>query len=192
MRTLAEWYSKNGFDAEGNTYVYWPADSFNVKDNLKSAGFRFNASLLWHAATIPQGYEDKVIKVNSAEVAELYQWGGAYYEYARRKIEKKCKALRPAEDNTKGEFIGEVGKYINDIVVKITKMRIIDGIYGPSVMLVMEDKNNNRIVWFTTSPTVDDLTEGMEIIIQKATVKRHDDNDRFGKQTVISRAKILV
>ena len=56
----AKWLEENCFNENLTTFVYFPADSFEVKDSLKDAGFRFSKILLWHIANIPEGYEDKV------------------------------------------------------------------------------------------------------------------------------------
>ena len=97
----AKWLEENCFNENLTTFVYFPADSFEVKDSLKDAGFRFSKILLWHIANIPEGYEDKVVEINLDQIAEIGAWGEGYYKPdARTLVDYMLKNCRPIEEST--------------------------------------------------------------------------------------------
>ena len=116
----AKWLEENCFNENLTTFVYFPADSFEVKDSLKDAGFKFNSSLLWHAATIPTGYEESCIEVSFNEIGEFSAWGeGHFNPDVKRIIEDKIKKARPA---SKSQWIGEEKDRIIDLPVVLVSI----------------------------------------------------------------------
>ena len=73
----AEWLLKNGFSAEGETYII-TGDSYSIKDELKVAGWRYDPILKWHKAD-PAGYEDRVIKIKVEDCFGFSAWGEGRY-----------------------------------------------------------------------------------------------------------------
>lgn len=186
----AQWLEKNGFNENKETYVYFQRDSYNVKDQLKDAGFHFSSFLLWHAPQVPEGYEDKVIKVHFNEVCCFSAWGdGHYIKDARSKIEG---AIKQAQPPILSEWIGNIGDRIKELPVILTLVRGFEGQWGYSQLVRFEDERGNVLKWFT-SVDLSDYSVGDQIQLT-ATIKDHieDKYEDNAHVTIITRAKLKV
>jgi len=83
------------------------------------------------------------------------------------------------------EFIGTLKERI-DFFVKVNKIIKVNGVYGDSLMYLMEDPAGNSIVWTTNSVN---LAIGKEYYM-RGTVKDHREY-RGINQTVMTRCKII-
>ena len=182
----AKWLEENCFNENLTTFVYFPADSFEVKDNLKNAGFRFSKILLWHIANIPEGYEDKVVEINLDQIAEIGAWGEGFYKPdARTFVDDILKNCRPVEEST-SEWIGEEKERLYDIPVTLKRIRGMETRFGFSQLVEFETKNLDKIVWWTTVDIQFNI--GDEVLLT-GTVKSHDEF-RSVKQTTMTRCKL--
>lgn len=181
-KNKVEWLEKNGFSTDGYTYIV-TGDSFSIKDELKAAGFKYDHVLRWHRST-PEGYEDKIIKVKLEDVIEISAWGqGHYIEGAYDKIDHLINMSSPAP---KSEWIGEVGKKINPIVVTLNKKSSFMGQFGLTNVFTFKDENECIYTWFTS--TEKDIETGDKLTLE-GTVKKHDEYKGV-KTTILTRCKI--
>ena len=179
----AKWLEENGFNENLTTFVYFPTNSFEVKDNLKDAGFKFNRSLLWHAATIPTGYEESCIEVSFNEIGEFSAWGeGHFNPDVKRIIEDKIKKARPA---SKSQWIGEEKDRIVDLPVVLVSIHGFETRYGYS-QVVKFLNGDNIITWFTA---VDIKFEPGDNILLSGTIKKLDEY-KGEAQTIMTRCRL--
>ena len=145
-----KWLDENGFNENEETYVYFLDNSYEVKETLKDDGFMFNRNLYWHTPNIKEGYEDKTIKVNLNEVAQINAWGtGTYNAEAKEYIEKK---MFSANGGNEGEWLGDfsdIGKTVN-VIATLTGVKEVEGKYGLTQLVQFVDEKGNNINWWTS------------------------------------------
>ena len=181
-----KWLEENCFNENLTTFVYFPADSFEVKDSLKDAGFKFNRSLLWHIANIPEGYEDKVVEITLDQVAEIGAWGeGCYKSNARTFVDDMLKNCRPIEEST-SEWIFEEKERFYDYAVVLKSVRGMETKFGYTQLVKFEDANGNILQWWTA---VEIKAEIDDQVLLTGTVKAHDEYKGV-KSTTVTRCKI--
>lgn len=182
----AKWLEENGFNENLTTFVYFPADSFEVKDSLKDAGFKFNRSLLWHIANIPEGYEDKVVEITLDQVAEIGAWGeGCYRPNARTFVDDMLKNCRPIEEST-SEWLFEEKERFYDYAVVLKSVRGMETRFGWTTLIKFEDNCGNILDWWTST---DVKAEVGDRVLLTGTVKSHNEY-KGNKTTVVTRCKI--
>ena len=182
----AKWLEENCFNENLTTFVYFPADSFEVKDSLKDAGFKFNRSLLWHIANIPEGYEDKVVEITLDQVAEIGAWGeGCYRPNARAFVDDMLKNCRPIEEST-SEWLFEEKERFYDYAVVLKSVRGMETRFGWTQLIKFEDANGNILQWWTA---VEIKAEVGDKVLLTGTVKAHDEYKGV-KSTTVTRCKI--
>ena len=181
-----EWFKQHGFNENGTTFIYFPTDSYDVKEELKEAGFRFEKALLWHAPEIPEGYEDKVVEVWFDAIGVMSAWNEGFLgEHAEKTIKERLVAARPAVENH-SEWVGEV----KDKITKNFKVIFNRGIntrYGISQLVKFEDEDGNNYTWWASAAWASDLAVG-ETIKLNATIKDHSEYEGV-KTTVVTRCK---
>ena len=182
----AKWLEENGFNENLTTFVYFPADSFEVKDNLKDAGFRFSKILLWHIANIPEGYEDKVVEITLDQVAEIGAWGEGFYRPdARTFVDEILKNCRPIEEST-SEWLFEEKERFYDYAVVLKSIRGMETRFGWTQLVKFEDANGNILQWWTA---VEIKAEVGDQVLLTGTVKKFEEY-KGNKITVVTRCKI--
>ena len=182
----AKWLEENCFNENLTTFVYFPADSFEVKDSLKDAGFRFSKILLWHIANIPEGYEDKVVEINLDQIAEIGAWGEGYYKPdARTLVDDVLKNCRPIEEST-SEWLFEEKERFYDYAVVLKSVRGMETRFGWTQLVKFEDANGNILQWWTA---VEIKAEVGDHVLLTGTVKAYDEYKGV-KSTTVTRCKI--
>ena len=182
----AKWLEENCFNENLTTFVYFPADSFEVKDSLKDAGFRFSKNLLWHIANIPEGYEDKVVEIALDQVAEIGAWGEGFYRPgARTFVDDILKNCRPIEEST-SEWLFEEKERFYDYAVVLKSVRGMETRFGWTQLVKFEDANGNILQWWTA---VEIKAEVGDQVLLTGTVKAHDEYKGV-KSTTVTRCKI--
>lgn len=182
----AKWLEENCFNENLTTFVYFPADSFEVKDSLKDAGFRFSKNLLWHIANIPEGYEDKVVEITLDQVAEIGAWGEGFYRPdARAFVDDMLKNCRPVEEST-SEWLFEEKERFYDYAVILKSVRGMETRYGYTQLVKFEDANGNILQWWTA---VEIKAEVGDQVLLTGSVKAHDEYKGV-KSTTVTRCKI--
>ena len=182
----AKWLEENCFNENLTTFVYFPADSFEVKDSLKDAGFHFSKNLLWHIANIPEGYEDKVVEITLDQVAEIGAWGEGFYRPgARTFVDDILKNCRPIEEST-SEWLFEEKERFYDYTVVLKSVRGMETRFGWTQLVKFEDANGNILQWWTA---VEIKAEVGDQVLLTGTVKAHDEYKGV-KSTTVTRCKI--
>lgn len=183
--TKEMWLEKNGFSADGNTYVIYGDDTYSIKDWLKEQGCKFNPTLKWHAPVnleLPEGYG--TICLSFEDLAEWDEKCGEVYffESAKARVERKVKE---AEGPSLSEYVGEVGSRLRNLTAVFKSTRGFAGNYGWTNIHTFQ-RGEDILVWFTSCDleieygTVVDLT---------GTVKKHEEF-RGVKTTQLSRCII--
>ena len=186
----SQWLRENGFNENEITYVYFPDDSYEIKDTLKQIGFIYNTYLYWHSPVIIEGYEDKVIPIKLEDVAETCAWGTSnYYSDAKEKVFAAMKQARP-QKQIKSQWVGSIGERLKDISVTIVLIHGFQSKYGFSQIVKFEDNEGNFYSWFTTV-NLTEYSVGEQILLT-GTIKSFD-NDKYNDNapiTVLNRCKI--
>lgn len=179
---MKQFYAKNGFSEEGVTFIAL-GNTYDIKDDLKQAGYKFNPELGWHGAD-PAGFNAIPISF-----IDLYSWDDAmakafFLPNAAAIVAEKKKSAE--EKTSDGDFIGEVKERLKNLTVVLKSRYSTNSIYGFSECLNFDDENGNHFCWWTgTNP---DIKEG-ETITLTGTVKDHKSYN--GKNiTVLTRCKI--
>lgn len=105
-------------------------------------------------------------------------------EYINR---AKAKEVWKKEQSEKqeSEFVGVVGER-SEFELVVTKEFSFDGFYGTGYLFIMEDENNNVVVWKSNTKK---LSSGDKVVLV-ARVKDQKDVPKYGKQTFITRPTI--
>lgn len=184
----AKWLETHGFNEEGDTYIYFPCDSFNVKDTLKQDGFRFEPVLLWHAPQVPAGYEDKVIKINISSIAEPSAWGEYHYlSDAKSKVNDTIKQALPPVHSS---WLGEVGERVKNVKATVLSIRGFEGYYG-YVRIITFSIDNNLAKWFCSTSKFQN-EPGDEVILTGTIKDNIEDKYEDGAEvSILTRCKVV-
>ena len=181
-----EWLKQHGFNENRMTYIYFPSDSYEVKDQLKEAGFRFEKILLWHAPEIPAGYEDKVVEVWFDAIGVMSAWHEGFLGgTAETIIKERIRKARPHVES-KSQWVGKIGDKING-EFKITFMKGVNTKYGLTNLVKFEDKEGNNYTWWSTAKWVDDIDVG-DLVPITGVIKDHSEYEGI-KSTVVTRCR---
>lgn len=188
-----KWLEREGFNAEGTTYLVL-GNTFEIKEELKANGAKFDYQLGWHIAD-PMHYD--VVSLHIEQVAYYDSIGRLEYESNYIEIENLVKKLKEdAEQELKAkrgehisEHIGTVGER-RDFVCKLVGHFTYEthySYYGETNHIYkFADENGDIIVWNTSSW----LEEGKDEYRFKATIKEHSEYEGE-KQTVVIRPKFI-
>lgn len=180
----SKWLEENGFDEEEYTYIYFPNDSYDVKDQLKSDGFKFNPNLFWHRDNAI-GYEDKVIKVAAAAVVEFSAWGkGLFLSTAKTTIQDMMKEARP---HVESEWAAAEKERVRNVKAILDRVGGFSGAYDWTNVYRFLDEKKHIFVWFTSK---DIGLEKGALVTLTGTVKKLQEYDGE-KQTVLTRCTVL-
>jgi len=178
----AAFLAKEGFNSEGKTFVVI-GKTYEIKDDLKVAGAKFNIYLNWHFVEKPDTFPTVELTIDDCftenDIAALW-WNDRF------DIQDIIKERTPKE-SSKSEYIGEVGKRIAvEVCLKSSySFEHSFGYYGgTSYIHSFIDENGNVIIWKTSKH----LTEGEKYTLV-GTVKEHSEY-RETKQTILTRCKI--
>ncbi len=183
--TKLEWFTKNGFNEDGNTYCVI-GNSYAIKNELKEKGYIYSPMLKWHAASpieLPEGYSHLVISFY-----DIYEWndkmGMAYFfENSKEKIEKK---FIEAEGPSNSEFVGTVGERLRNITAVYSSSHGFQGGYGYTYIHTFY-VGENCLVWMSTKELA--LPKG-QIVDLTGTIKQHELY-RNVKTTKLSRCVVV-
>jgi len=177
---LAKW----GFDVEDPAVYLVTGNTYDIKDELKERGGRFNPALNWHftrEVEIPEGHE--LVKVAFDEV---YDWMPMVkrIELKENAREVAAAARISAMPESKSEWVGEVKERLRSLEVVLTGARECSSYYGDSTLYTF-DYGDNKLFWFTTSIPKVEMIVGHSYLLT-GTVKKHDERDGV-KQTQLNR-----
>lgn len=179
------WLERQGFNEKGYTYCYVAPDSYSRKEELKEAGFKYNPHLGWHRGS-NEGYENETVEVHRSVIVEFTAWGeGIYYPNTKDIVAKKAEAILPESTS---DYVGTVGERIT-IEATLSSMRTVNTRFGLNNVFDFNDKDNNVLVWFTTSDKFAGVAEVGRTYSITGTIKKHETY-RAVKQTYLSRCII--
>jgi hypothetical protein len=142
----------------------------------------------WAKVVGGNDYLDNIRKIALADMCNMHH--GGYAASIIIAYQKATEQLEDRESKTRG-FFGEVGKRYRGVLVKITRIRFIDGQYGMRTIITMgvqgtDTDIDTRLTWFASGEK--NYEEGDEYAAD-FTVKGHEDN-QYGKSTIIQRANM--
>lgn len=195
----AEFFEKNGFNADGKTYFVL-GNTYAIKEELKAQGAKWdNVSRHWHMAVKPEGlktFEVSVEEMYRADAAGIYDWHNwigfaeihdkGLIHYSDR-IDKAEQELKASESTS--EHVGEIGDKL-EIVVTYTHTASWENSFGYRASLTylhtFKDEQGNVFTWKTGNCIEADYDTKMKIT---GTIKEHGDYKGI-KQTVLTRCKV--
>lgn len=200
----AKFFSKEGFDFQGNIWVIL-GDTYSIKDELKEAGCKFDYSLGWHcdhalAVSALFGKTFATLKLTASQICNQNEFG-VFHSWKNEELSQLIsEAQRAHEEKTapKGsEYIGNIGDKIEMPVtfwkMSTYKVQAFGGYYNrdePAMetkyIYSFIDASGNCLIWNTTS--FHQLSDDDKLIL-KGTIKRHSEYKGI-KQTELQRCKI--
>ena len=178
----AKWLKDNEFNESEITYIYFPSDSYEVKNDLKAAGFKYSPVLMWHRDN-NVGYEDTTVAVPYAAVGEFSAWGtGIFYSYAHDTVQTLIRESRP---QSQSEWYDEVKEKVVGKVVKFTKSRFFESRYGLTYVYTFVE-GKYVFVWFTSKSLPYEIND---TLVLSGTIKELKEYEGE-KQTVLTRCKL--
>ena len=110
------------------------------------------------------------------------------------------KVAKPFVEKKPSEFVGTVGEKI-EVTGTVLLRKLVDGQFGGSLMIIMEDADGNIFKTFTTAKWVwEQIPNGWtsnpafikgDKIKLVATVSKHDDSYNKEKSTILKRPKLI-
>lgn len=189
LQKKKEWLKENGFNENEETYIYFPSDSYEIKNELKNAGFIYSKLLLWHSDKIISGYEDKIIKIHLSQVAEMNIFGtGVFRQDAKAIIYQKLEEKRPAAAPSNSKWFGEIGYRFYELPVTLKSIKTIEveTVFLWSQRAIFEDERGNLIEWDATVPV---MAEVGEKVLLNGTIKWHLERQGV-KYTQVTRCRL--
>ena len=174
----AQWLEDEAFSEDGFTFCYIMPDSYARKNELKNAGFKYNANLGWHRPTA-DGFEEGVICISANDVADFSAWGsGTYRASAKQFVKDAAKHMLPVSNS---EWIGEEGEKVKDIVAEIISIYGYEGRWGYTSNITFKS-GDNIIKWSTSTNIVYNVGDKVKIA---GTVKAHEEynNEKYTRLT---------
>ena len=160
-----------------NTYIVNLENTYDIKEELKSLGAKFNWMLNWH-------FEEKVeCDYPLIEIPNvlLYDGIGRLNKGAGDKVDEI--KLEVNGSSLTGEHIGVVGDKI-DMEIELFRSFDFESMYGGGTCYIFKDCMDNELCWYTSSSKK--VPDGRFLAFFK--VKSHGDYNGV-KQTLIKNVK---
>lgn len=186
-RKREEWLKKNGFTSEGLTAVYVGSNSFDVKAELREAGWKYSPIFGWRSAdvsAIDTYGEDNVAILSVDQLASFNIYGEGCFLSTCGNLIQQLKDARKPQSNS--NWVGEEGGKLFDLPVVIKRISGFNSRFGWKNVITFTN-GENILTWFT-SADISDYTQGEEYFLS-ATVKEHSTY-KDEKQTVLLRVKL--
>lgn len=182
-----EFFEKNGFSAEGITYMIIGEGTYAIKEWLKEQGCKFSPVLKWHSAKtfkLPEGFQWIVFKFE-----DIMEWveeeeNGYYLESAVSKVQVAINSTLPP---SKSEYLGAVGERLRNLTVILKSIRSFNGRFGLTYVYAFQ-RGEDVLTWFTQKDL--ELEEGLTVDLT-GTIKAHTEY-KNEKQTQLSRCIVKV
>lgn len=178
-----------GYDPENpQVYLVVGENSYEIKDQLKENGFRFDRDLGWyntHSEQVPAGFS-----LTSVPFDDLFDW-----DWFTRRISVKDDAKKVADaaknaaaPKSNSEYVGEIKERLRDLQVVYVKSREVDGYYGVTTIYTFKT-GENILTWFSSGKGLpQDINVGDSFLLT-GTVKDHKEYNGV-KQTVLTRCLV--
>lgn len=172
----------NNFSDAGYSWVAI-GDTFKIKEELKSAGAKFNRELGWHFRSEPS--EFKTVRITLDDVTRKDCDGRIKYKEDAYDFinELKMQFIEP----TNSEWVGEIGQKITIIGV-LKDVHQFQSAFGLTNVFSFDDEDENTIVWMTTKHVPIEIGMHCEL---SGKIKAHN-TFRGDKQTLLSRCNYYI
>lgn len=184
-RKKAEWLEKNLFTPDGVTIVYVGSNSFDIKDQLKAEGWKYEKLLGWHIANgnIEKYGAENLAEVSVNDVVAFNIYGeGCWLSTAKNFVDQ---IRNSRKQPSKSEWVGLEKDKIKNIPVIVKSIRGCETRFGWTNIITFLN-GDNILTWFTTTEVKYAVGESCYL---SATVKEHKKY-RDEKQTIIVRARL--
>lgn len=165
---LGKW----GYNVENPTIYLVIGNTYEIKEELKTRGGRYNPALNWY-------FTDKVEGYTLAEVPfdDVYEWRPMVKSFELKENAKEIAAAAriSAMPESKSEWIGTLKERMRDLAVILTGARECSSYYGDFVLYTFE-QGENHLAWFTTSVPKVEMVVGHSYLLT-GTVKKFDERD---------------
>ena len=182
-----KFFSRNGFDQEGNIWVIL-GDTYPIREELKALGCTFDGFLGWHSDHELSGYPQLKLTADQiclqSETGIYHGWNSAE---AFRLVSEAQEAIKEPEPES--NYVGSVGDRIE---IRATLKRSIsyeintDWMTQHKMIYIFTDESGNQLTWNTTAYA--DADDGDHVIL-KGTIKAHKEYKGI-KQTELQRCKV--
>ena len=167
-------------------YLIGGGNTYDIKDQLKELGCKYNATLGWYSTKnieVPEGFSTIVVAID-----DIYDWNPMSQSFSFKTGAKDVAdaALKTLLPKSNSEYIGEIKEKVCGLKVTVTGARTLEGYYGTSTLYTFLN-DENVLVWNSTSAKVK-LEEG-EVVYLNGTIKDHKEYKGV-KQTVLTRCTI--
>lgn len=183
--TRVKWLADNQFDENGNTYLIF-GNTYEVKEELKALGAKYEPLLGWHINHDIDGYNTAAINIKDIATATIYGYTLDYTADIKQLIYKDKAEKNPK----KSDYYGNAGDKI-EMTLILDHIAWYENCFRPwehntTYIYNMVDDNGNVFIWKTSKGI--NLENGEKLNV-KGTIKEH--NEYAGvKQTVLTRCKI--
>lgn len=169
--TKQEWLKANGFSADGVTHLVM-GNSYNIKDALKEAGFKYSPLLRWHGPDTKYELPESC-SYYRFDFDEIYVWdtaeGTAFLQNGAREMIDRV--FNPVVESN-SHHVGNIGDRLRDVEVVVRHVAGYESVFGYKWIYTFEDKSGNRYSWFTTSQQ--EVSVDMKVMLT-GTVKTHGE-----------------
>lgn len=190
----AKFFSKEGFDFQGNIWVIL-GDTYSIKDELKELGCKFDYSLGWHcdhalAVSALFGKTFATLKLTASQICNQYDTGVFYSwknEELSQLISEAQEAIKAKEPES--NYVGAVGDKIDITATfkrEISYKVKIDWMTQTKWIYIFVDDSGNQLTWNTTAILT--IEQGSRVNL-RGTIKAHSEYKGI-KQTELQRCKV--
>lgn len=145
---MKKWFENHGFTANGVTYVAAAENTYEIKDQLRDAGFQYCAELGWHAAD-PAGFQTIEIKYD-----QVCSWNDetarSYYNEDAKEVVKAAK-LAFLNKDLAGEYFGTIGERLHELNLTFVSVKNIPSSYYGTKIYTFKDADGHHFEWFTAT-----------------------------------------
>jgi hypothetical protein len=185
------WLEKEGFSPDGKTWIVL-GKTYEIKDQLKEAGAKFNPFLGWHFNHKPEDLPTHEISVDTETpygepIVESGEYGAYRYNLDHSLIEDYVKDINDkylASIAPETRFIGEVGDKVSFEAITGKCVVCFDTQWGVSFIYKFTTAEGDTLVWKTSKDL--DLDNPINI---KGTIKDHKEY-RGVKETELTRCRV--
>lgn len=181
-----KFFENYGLNADGRTWLVI-GNTYEIKDELKAAGAKFNNLLGWHFDRAENGFN--CFEIYIADVGHKNDVGEWHFNDTCE-IDELIAAKRAEHaPKTASEYVGKLGEKFEGVLTfkGVFKYKTHFTYYGETNYIYkFADKNGNTIVWKTS--TFHNLNDEEKYTV-KGTIKEHSEY-KGDRQTILTRCKI--
>lgn len=184
----AEVLSPRGFSKDDDGFFTYCVlgDTFDIKDELKDKGCKFDAMLGWHSAVELDGYNTQ--KVYFDEVAEWVSDISASFDYKSRKEIKDAINKNAVVADETSDYIGKVGDKVEFTGTPkcVYSVESNWGYHHQTMHIYVIKVGTNEVVWKTSNYLKENEPVTLKGTIKELTIYKGK------KQTEVTRCREVV